>query len=106
MTTISVKNGETFSRECTWKIDGVGVNLTGYTVTCRGLDKSGAAVDIAATLGNQGTAPGSFTISATSTQTAAWKIGTMSVDVSFASGGGVVSKSATFAIDVERSPTP
>lgn len=106
MTTISVKTGETLSRECTWKIDGVGVNLTGYTIACRGLDKAGASVDLAATAGNQTSAPGSFTISATATQTAAWRVGTLTVDVSFTSGGGVVSKSATFMINVERSPTP
>lgn len=106
MTTISVKNGETFSRACTWKIDGTAVNLTGYTVACRGTDRANTPIDLTVTLGDQGAAPGTFAVSATAAQTAAWIVGALSCDVSFTSGGGVVAKSATFSVTVERSSTP
>lgn len=106
MTAITVKNGETFSRACTWKIGGTAVNLTGYTVACRGVDRANTIVNLTVVLGDQGAAPGTFTVSATAAQTATWIVGSLSCDISFTSGGGVVAKSATFSITVERSATP
>lgn len=106
MTAITVKNGETFSRACSWKIDGVAVNLTGYTVACKGTDRAGTSVELTVALGDQGADPGTFAVSATAAQTAAWLVGALSCDISFTSGGGVVAKSATFTVTVERSATP
>lgn len=102
---VHVKVGETLSRACSWSIDGDGVDLTGYTVECAGIDASGAPVSLSVTLGDQTSAPGSFTISAGASTTAQWRTGEVSVDVAFRSGGGDVRKSATFILAVEGSYT-
>ena len=71
----TIEQGATFSRVITWKDSaGVGINLTGYTITGKIKRKTSDATALAtftATLANQTTNPGQFTLSLTSTQTGA-----------------------------------
>jgi hypothetical protein len=70
----TIEQGATFSKVVTWKdSSGAGINLTGYTVTGKIKRKTSdqtALASFTATLANQGTNPGQFTLSLTSTVTA------------------------------------
>ena len=70
-----IENGATFQRVFNWKDSaGVGINLTGYTITgkvkAKTSDKAALATFTVA-VSNQGTSPGEFTVSLSATQTAA-----------------------------------
>lgn len=71
----TIEQGATFSKVITWKDStGAGINLTGYTVTGkikrRTTDQTALAT-FTATLANQGSNPGQFTLSLSATETAA-----------------------------------
>jgi hypothetical protein len=69
-----IEQGATFSRTITWKdSDGVGINLTGYTVAGKikvKVSDKVSLLSLTVTLANQVTYAGQFTISLTATQTA------------------------------------
>lgn len=71
----TIEQGATFSKVITWKdSSGAGINLTGYNVTGKIKRKTSDQIAIAsftATLANQTTNPGQFTLSLTATETAA-----------------------------------
>ena len=71
----TIEQGATFTKVITWKdSSGAGINLTGYTITGKIKRKTSdqtALATFTATLANQGTSPGQFTISLTATQTGA-----------------------------------
>lgn len=71
----TIEQGATFSKVITWKDSaGVGINLTGYTITGkikRKTSDQNALATFTATLANQTTNPGQFTISLTASETAA-----------------------------------
>jgi hypothetical protein len=70
-----VEQGATFYRVCTWKTSsGVGINLTSYTLTGKikkKLSDTNELVSFTITKADQTSYAGQFTISLTSTQTAA-----------------------------------
>ena len=69
-----IEQGATFTRTATWKDSaGVGINLTGYTVSGKLKRKVSDKVELASftvTIANQGTFPGKFTFALSATQTA------------------------------------
>lgn len=71
----TIEQGATFSKIITWKDStGAGINLTGYTIAGKIKRKTSdqtALATFTATLANQGTNPGQFTLSLTATETAA-----------------------------------
>lgn len=72
---ITIEQGATFSKVITWKDStGAGINLSGYTITGkikRRTSEQTALATFTATLANQGTNPGQFTLSLTASETAA-----------------------------------
>ena len=70
----TIEQGATFSKVITWKdSSGAGINLTGYTITGkikRKTSDQSALATFTATLANQGTNPGQFTLSLSATDTA------------------------------------
>jgi len=70
----TIEQGATFSKVITWKDSaGAGINLTGYTISGKVKRKTSdqtALATFTASLANQGTNPGQFTISLTAVQTA------------------------------------
>jgi hypothetical protein len=70
----TIEQGATFSKVITWKdSSGAGINLTGYTITGkikRKTSDQNALATFTATLANQGSNPGQFTLSLTATVTA------------------------------------
>lgn len=79
-----VEQGATFSRVCTWKTSsGVGIDLTSYTLTGKIKKKitdTNELLSFTITKANQGSYPGQFTISLTSTQTASLPIKPQTVE--------------------------
>lgn len=71
----TIEQGATFSKVINWKDSaGAGINLTGYTITGKIKRKTSdqtALATFTATLANQGTNPGQFTLSLTAAQTEA-----------------------------------
>jgi hypothetical protein len=69
----TIEQGATFSKVITWKDStGAGINLTGYTISGKIKRKTSdqtALVAFTATLANQTTNPGQFTLSLTAAQT-------------------------------------
>lgn len=104
MTTITHKRGDTFAIACTIENAGVAVNITGWTIAsqARGADD---AVLQTFTVTVTDAAAGSFTISATSTQTELWTLGSYSVDIEFIDGEGEVNSTETFTLSVIRDIT-
>lgn len=99
--TIKIRQGDRFQRTATWAIGGVGVDLTGYTVTCPVvMEASRVAVGtIDVTLSDQGTDPGEFTLTATSTSS--WPTAPKLVFfVRFVSGDGYPTSSPDVPLNI------
>lgn len=108
MTSFQLKFGATLAATGTYRTGDplAPVNLTGYTLAAHVRD--GAGVQLAAltaTLGDQSTAPGTFTLSATAAVTVLWPPGVYRCDVRFTSAGGWVTFTETFQFVVERAET-
>lgn len=93
---LTCPQGTTFSRTLTYKVDGVAVNLTGYTARMQVRENyytnaklvdltSGSGITLG---GSAGTV--SFTLSASAT--AALPVGTFVYDLEIVSGGGAVTR--------------
>lgn len=90
---IEIAPGATYSRTITWSIDGVNVNLTGYTATLTILEQDGTqALQLSSGSGiTLGGVAGTIAIVLTDTQTASiTEDGTYQLDVE--SGGGIVTR--------------
>lgn len=107
---ITIKRGTSLDMEIQWATNGVGVDLTGYTVTSqvRKRDASGDGLgtlvaDITCTIDpDQVTNPGVVLLEA---DTSDWPILALDCDVKFVSGGGLVYPTTTFEIRVVRNIT-
>ncbi len=110
LSTISIKAGDTLSLPMRWAIDGVPVDLSGYTVTShvrrRTDDTGGAPLDVLTCVidPDQITNPGRLVVSATSMQTELWPIAVLVCDVEFVSGLSVI-HTDSFEILVQRPVT-
>jgi hypothetical protein len=91
----TIEQGATFNLVMTWKIDGVAVNLTGYTARLQ------ARVDVADTTTvlsmttagggiTLGGAAGTITLDQTATQTTALSVGSFVYDLELISSANVV----------------
>ncbi len=104
METIKIKRGDTLSLDVT-RVDagGAPVNLTGMTITARvRLGAFAATLTVTVT----DAAAGEFQLSATAAATATWPVATVTGDVKYDQGGGVIRRSETFAIAVRQEITP
>lgn len=102
---ITIKRGDTLAAAASIAQDsGAAVDLTGYTLRSQVRSSSGELVQALVVVV---TAPtlGTYTLSATATQTAAWPIGRHVCDVEYTSAGGVVSSTATFPVIVSEDVT-
>ncbi len=94
--------GDTFSKAMTWKVGGVAVDLTGYTVACDIVTAAGRTLVDAADVtidADQTTNPGKFTVEVLDTD--AWSPGVrLAFFVRFTSPGGVKRSSPWCLIDV------
>lgn len=99
---IEIKRGATLSWPLT-RVDSAGqpVNITGVTLTSS-VKLRTFSDTLAVTIDNA--AAGEFTLSATSTKTVLWPVGTLDMDVKYASGK--VNYSETHQIVVVGSVTP
>lgn len=104
MATITHKRGDTFAIACTIENAGVAVDITGWTIAsqARGTDDT---ILQTFTVTITDAATGSFSISATSTQTELWTIGNYSVDIEFIDDSGEVNSTETFTLSVIRDIT-
>lgn len=86
---ITHKRGATFEAGCLHE-DGGPVDLTSVTITSQVRTAGGRFVgDLAVTKGNQGTAPGTFTVRAEAAATALWPLATLIWDIRYQTAGGV-----------------
>lgn len=100
--TITHRAGDTFSRSATWKVGGVAVDLTGYTVACDIVTAAGRMLVDAADVtidADQVANPGKFTIEVLDTD--AWSPGVrLAFFVRFTSPSGHKRSSPWCLIDV------
>lgn len=94
--------GDTFQKAMTWKVGGVGVDLTGYTVECDIVTAAGRTLVDAADItidADQVANPGAFVVEVL--DTSAWSAGVrLAFFVRFTSPGGVKRSSPWCLIDV------
>lgn len=94
------KRGDTFQLACTYKVEGVAQSVTAFTIESQVRDSLGGLVaTLAATLANQSTSPGQFTLAPVNPDTSAWQTGNLQCDIEIASGG-VIRSTVTFVIPV------
>jgi hypothetical protein len=94
---ISVYQGTTFTLAPIWLIDGAVVNVTGYTAKMQvreAADASSVIIELSTTNSRISVngAAGQFTLTLTSTETAALTAGDYVYDMNITSAGGVVTK--------------
>lgn len=108
MATIVHKRGDTFSRTCTYKRDGVAYNLTGTTIAATIKDSSGATIDMltATLLTQSGATLGQFTLTKAYAATASWAIGTHQFDIQYTFPDATRISSGTVALQVVEDITP
>ena len=104
MSSVTIKQGETFRLAATF-FDGtpeVPTSLTVAGATPRSqLRRLGLlTAELTVALSNQTTLPGQFVISATSTQTTSWPVGSHECDVRYTYSNGEVKTTGTFAVVV------
>lgn len=104
MATITHKRGDTFAIACTIENAGVPVDITGWTVASQARANDDTVLQTFTVTVTDATT-GSFSISATSTQTELWSLGTYSVDIEFIDGDGEVNSTETFTLSVIRDIT-
>jgi len=98
-----IKRGDTLKMSGVYKIAGVASSLAGFTVACQVRDLNNKLVQtLAVTLGNQGTDPGSFTLSAGEID---WRPSTYFCDVEFTDATNFVRSTQTFVIPVVQDIT-
>lgn len=94
-----VKRGDTFTLACTYKQNGVAVNVTDFNIRSQVRDSSGALVEeLTATKANQTTNPGVFVLSAADPMN--WPVDVLSCDIQFSDSDDVVRSTQTFQIPV------
>jgi hypothetical protein len=91
----TIEQGATFNLVMTWKIDGVAVNLTGYTARLQArVDVSDTATVLSMTTAGGGItlggAAGTITLDQTATQTTALTVGSFVYDLELVSSANVV----------------
>ena len=97
MTTISFKRGDTLNLIGTYKVEGVASSVSSMTIRSQVRKLSDALVlDLTVT---KTAGVGTFTLSATAAQTAAWDVTPLKCDIEF-SLSGVVQSTETFNISV------
>lgn len=82
---------------------GVPVDLTAYAITSELRWGTSLVTTLVVTKANQGTSPGGFTLSSPSTS--AWPTASLSCDLKFIDGAGMVQHSDTFVMQVEPAVT-
>lgn len=104
MSVVILKAGDTLSLAGTYTdSDGAAISLTGYTIASSVRQSDGTLVEnLTCTI--TVAASGTFSVSATATQTSDWPTESLSCDIEF-SVGGVVVHTDTFTIVVQEAIT-
>jgi hypothetical protein len=102
MTTINFKRGDTLSLAGTYKVEGVASSVSAMTIRSQVRQFSGDLVQDLTVVKSAGV--GTFSLSATAAQTAAWPLTTLKCDIEF-SLSGVVQSTETFSIAVQEDVT-
>lgn len=102
MTTINFKRGDTLSLAGTYKVDGVATSVAAMTIRSQVRQFSGDLTQELTVTKTAGV--GTFTLSATATQTVVWPLTTLKCDIEF-SLSGVVQSTETFSIAVQEDIT-
>lgn len=107
MQSFPFKRGDDLLIPCLEAIEGVGVNLTGYTVRAQvRTAKDELVADMTVTLGDQGVSPGTFTLAVPKATTATWEPGrTLAFDVEYTPPTGAAWSSPTVGIEVVKDIT-
>jgi hypothetical protein len=90
----TIQQGATWTRTLTWKIDGVAVNLTGYTARMQLREAGTLVIELTTANGRiaLGGAAGTITLTITAADTTALNFKTALYDLELVSGGGVVTR--------------
>lgn len=104
MTTITHKRGDTFELLSTVENEGVAVDITNWTIASQARADDDTVFHTF-TVTKTDAVNGIFTISATSTQTEAWTLGSYAMDIEFTDGSGDVNSTETFTLTILRDIT-
>lgn len=104
MTTITHKRGDTFELLSTVESEGVAVDITSWTIASQARADDDTVLQTFVVTKTDA-ANGIFTVSATSTQTEAWALGSYKMDIEFTEGGGDVNSTETFTLKILRDIT-
>lgn len=107
MQSFPFKRGDDLLIPCLESTEGVGVDLTGYTVRAQVRTAKGELIaDMTVTLGDQTTAPGTFTLAVPRATTTTWEPGrTLEFDVEYTPPTGGAWSSPTVGIEVVKDVT-
>jgi len=102
---LSFKRGDSVNWPTIYKIDGVPVDLTNYTIASQARDRNGAlACTFSITKLNQVTSPGCYVITLTKELSAVCKPGSYFQDIQYSVGSETLSTS-TVPLLIERDET-
>lgn len=106
---ISIKQGDTLSIAGQALQDsGAALDLTGSTIRAQVRTRDGTgygALLTALTVTVVSATAGTFTLAATSVQTAAWPVGRLACDLELTDSGGAITHSETFDVHVRAAVT-
>ena len=108
MANISIKRGDTFSRACTYKRDGVPFDLTGAVIVAIIRDAAGGVVDsLDVPIPSQtGINVGGYFLRKNYTATAAWPVGAHRFNIRYTFPDGTRVTSETINLTVEKELNP
>ena len=103
MANITHKRGDTLEWVVTLTQDGAAVDITGWTITSQVRQDDTLIQSLTVTVVDA--ANGNFNLSATAAETAAWALGTHSVDIEFINLDSFVVSSQTFTLQLVKDIT-
>ena len=101
-----VKQGDTFTLGCTYKENGVAVNVTNFTIRAQMRDSTGALIlELPVAKANQTTNPGVFVLGANTPPSPQFPIDELQCDIQFSDSENVVRSTQTFFVPVVEDVT-
>lgn len=107
ITVPSTKRGDDWSLVGVYKENGVGVNITNFTIRSQLRDANlNLVCELTVTKSNQTTTPGGFVLSIpVGTDTTTWPTGNLQSDIEFVPAGGRKKSTETFLVPVVEEVT-
>ena len=101
-----VKQGDTFTLGCTYRENGIAVDITNFTIRAQLRDSTGDLVlELPVAKANQTTNPGVFVLGANTPPNPAFPIDELQCDIQFSDSEDVVRSTQTFFVPIVEDVT-